>query len=85
MLNNEDLLAVIKQAAMDAVKASKPADVVYGTIISTNPLTVQLDQKTFLTEDFLIITNEIREKLKQGPIVLIQQQGGQRFAVLGTL
>ena len=84
-MNNEDLLNVIKQAAMDAVRASKPADVVYGTITSTNPLTVQLDQKTFLTEDFLIITNEIRERLKQGPVVLIQQHGGQRFAILGTL
>lgn len=84
-MNNEDLLNVIKQAAMDAVRASKPSDVVYGTITSTNPLTVQLDQKTFLTEDFLIVTNEIKGKLKKGPVVLIQQQGGQRFAILGTL
>lgn len=85
MLNSEDLLAAIKQAAMDAVRASKPADVVTGTIVNLNPLTIQIDQKTLLTENFLIVPHEIRGKLKEGPVVLIQKQGGQRFVVLGTL
>ncbi len=85
MLNNGDLLNVIKRAAMEAVRASKPVTVTYGTIILTEPLTIQLDQKITLTEDFLIVTKEIRKNLKKGPVVLIREQGGQKYVILGTL
>lgn len=85
-MNDEDLLAVIKMAAMEAVQASKPADVVYGDIVSSNPLQVKMDQKLTLSQDFLVVPNELKENLKKGKkVILIQKAGGQRYVVIGTL
>ncbi len=85
-MNDEDLLAVIKMAAMEAVQASKPADVVYGDIVSSNPLQVKMDQKLALSQDFLVVPNELKENLKKGKkVILIQKAGGQRYVVIGTL
>lgn len=85
MLNNDDLLEVIKKAAMDAVNASKPADGVEAEIISLDPLEIKVDQKLTLTKDFLLIPNEMKEKLKKGNVMLLRLQGGQKYVVLGTL
>lgn len=85
MSDNTDLLNVIKQAAMDAVRASNPTKVIQGEVTSINPLKVKIDQKLILDEHFLIVTNEIRSSLKKGPVLVLQQQGGQKFVILGTL
>ena len=85
MSDDTDLLKVIKQAAMDAVNASNPARVTKGDVISLNPLKVKVDQKLILDERFLIVTKEIRSNLKKGPVLILQQQGGQKFVILGTL
>ena len=79
MLNNDDLLNAIKQAAMDAVRASKPTTGIEAEIISLEPLKIKVDQKLTLTKEFLIITNEMNLKLKKGKVLLLQLQGGQRF------
>lgn len=50
-----NITALIKKAAMDAVMASKPAAVVYGEVKTVTPLTVQVDQKLILDEDFLVV------------------------------
>lgn len=85
-MNDEDLLAVIKMAAMEAVQASKPADVVYGDIVSSNPIQVKLDQKLTLSKDFLIIPNELKLNIKKGKkVIMIQKAGGQRYVVIGTI
>lgn len=85
MLNNDDLLNVIKQAAMDAVNASKPTDGIEAEIISLEPLKIKVDQKLTLTKEFLTITNEMEGKLKKGKVMLLRLQGGQKYVILGTL
>lgn len=85
MSDNTDLLNVIKQAAMDAVRAGNPTKVMQGEVTSLAPLKVKIDQKLILDETFVIITNEIRSNLKKGPVLVLQQQGGQKFIILGTL
>ena len=85
MLSNDDLLEVIKKAAMDAVNASKPTDGVEAEIISLDPLKIKVDQKLTLTKDFLLIPNEMKEKLKKGNVILLRLQGGQKYVILGTL
>ena len=47
-------LEAIKIAAMEAVNATNPVMVVYGTVISVSPLSVQLEQKSLLTAPFLV-------------------------------
>lgn len=55
MADATELLKLIKQAANDANSASKPVNVVFGTVIAADPLQVQLEQKIILEEDQLIV------------------------------
>lgn len=50
-----NITALIKKAAMDAVLASKPTAIVYGEVKTISPLTVFLDQKITVDEDFLVV------------------------------
>lgn len=50
-----DLIQIIKQAAYDAIEASKPACFLYGVVIEAKPLNIQIDQKLILTSDFLLL------------------------------
>ena len=56
-----DLLSVIKQAAIEAVRESKPVEFLTGTVESDSPLKIRIDQKTLLDEDFLILTRETKD------------------------
>lgn len=56
-----NIVQLIKKAAVDAVEASKPSCYVYGSVISTNPLKVKIEQKLTLTEDFIIIPERLTD------------------------
>lgn len=49
------LLEVIKTAGMDAVGASNPVSVLFGEVLSSDPLSVKVDQRFTLTADFLLV------------------------------
>ncbi|HZG16973.1 MAG TPA: DUF2577 domain-containing protein [Candidatus Bathyarchaeia archaeon] len=91
------MLNLIKKAAADAVEASSPVGVFYGTIKKASPLEVEVDQRFLLSEDFLELTDAtkelkfqwgaeeyiIREKLKENDrVVLVRIQGGQKYIIL---
>lgn len=59
MFNLDDLLKVVKKAAVDAVNASKPANMVFGKVISTSPLKVKIDQKLILTSAQLVLCKNV--------------------------
>lgn len=61
MYNADNLLKMIKRSAVDAVNASKPADVVFGKVISEKPLKIQIDQKLILTSAMLVLTRNVTE------------------------
>ncbi len=84
MRNEDDLLRVIKRAAMEAVKASMPTAVVYGKVTKTEPLTVQLDAKRVYDDDFLVLTKAASDaSLSVGDkVAMIREDGGQRFLIL---
>ena len=56
-----NLVQVIKQAAVEAVEASKPARFVYGTVKKAAPLAIALDQKITLTSEFLILSRNVTD------------------------
>lgn len=61
-MNEERLLDVIRRVAVNAVNAGNPSDYCIGTVISTNPLSIQLNQQEeALSEDFLILTDLVRD------------------------
>ncbi len=49
---SQELLQVIKKAAMDAVETSNPMQIAFGTIESLNPLVVKIEQNYLLVKFF---------------------------------
>ena len=77
------LLEAIKTAAMEAVNATNPVMVVYGTVVSVSPLSVQLEQKSLLTAPFLV---NLQPDLEAGnKVALLRVQGGQEYLILGKV
>lgn len=57
-----NLLETIKTASIDAINASKPVEIVFGIVLSVNPLKVNLEQKLTLSESFLFIPEEFTDR-----------------------
>lgn len=55
------LVRLVKQAAVEAVQASAPMSVCFGTVTSASPLEITVDQKKILTDAQLILTNAVRD------------------------
>ena len=124
MRDSTDLVRLMKQAAMEAVKTSQPSNIVFGTVASVSPLKIQISSKITLEKEMLLLTRNVTEfetdittvnwftentsggagyalfeshkhelkgkkhiivhnQLKSGEkVVLIKEQGGQRYIVL---
>ena len=54
-----NLIEIIKKAALDAVKNSDPACIMYGKVTKVNPLKIQVNKKLTLTADQLILTKNV--------------------------
>lgn len=53
------LLDVIKAAGIDAVGASNPVNIMFGEIVTVDPLSVKVDQRFTLPADFLIVPESL--------------------------
>lgn len=60
-MNGENLLGLIQQAAKKVVEASNLTDYCIGMVESTVPLVIRTEQQETLTEDFLILTDLVRD------------------------
>lgn len=49
----------IRQAALTGMEAGKPAAVMFGEVVSGNPLQVNVDQRFTLDADFLILPESL--------------------------
>ena len=56
-----DITMLIKRAALEAVKESSPTAIVFGNVISVEPLKINVEQKLILTSAQLILTNNVRD------------------------
>lgn len=56
-----DFLKLMKKTAVDAVNASKPADMVFGKVISASPLKIKVDQKLILTSAQLVLSRNVTD------------------------
>lgn len=52
---------VLKNIVSETIEASAPMDYCYGKVIAINPLQIQLEQLEILTEDFLTLTDAVRD------------------------
>ena len=69
MYDAKDLLKLIKQAAAEAVEASGP---------------VKISSKLTLGSHQMIKCRETGELANQDHVVLLRQQGGQKYIILGV-
>lgn len=75
---------LLKQVALNAVQASYPVTLVFGTVLSVSPIRINLDQKLTITADQCILLKDMTLAAKNR-VALLRQQGGQLFLVLGVL
>ena len=55
------LVEVIKQAALDAVDAAKPASVLFGKVVGDDPLKIEIGDDIILEGPQLILTRSVTE------------------------
>lgn len=79
-----DPIATIKQIALEAVRASKPMDIVYGTVKEVSPLCIAVDQKREFKGEFLKLTQTAASRTWRvgDKAILLQKPGAQEFLVL---
>jgi len=58
-LNN--LVQVIQQISQNANKTGKPTGIMYGEVMTVDPLTIQVEQKLTLPAEFFKLTNAVRD------------------------
>lgn len=56
-----DMNELIKKIALFAIEETKPTTLVFGEVTSVSPLKITIDQKFTLSQDFLILTNNVRD------------------------
>ena len=56
-----NLIEIIKIAAVEAVKASNPAAIVFGTVTSVEPLKINIEQRLILDESHLVLTSLVSD------------------------
>jgi hypothetical protein len=59
LFNFDDLIKLIKKTSLEAFVASKPANMVFGKVISASPLKIKIDQKLILTSAQLVLSKSV--------------------------
>jgi hypothetical protein len=57
LYNRQDVFAAMGKAALKAVEASMPTGIFFGTVISSSPLKINVEQKMTLEESHLVLTS----------------------------
>lgn len=56
-----NLFETIQKAVKQAIEASRPADYILGRVESVSPLSIRLNARDLVTENFLILTDAVRD------------------------
>lgn len=75
------IIDIIKRVALNAFEASNPVKLLFGKVVSTNPVKIQVGEYLTLTKEFLVINGSVSVG---DTVTLIRCQGGQKYVVLGT-
>ncbi|WNS42849.1 DUF2577 domain-containing protein [Paenibacillus sp. MMS20-IR301] len=94
------MLDIIKQASLGVVSSTNPVAFSYGTVVSAEPLQIQLEQRFILSGPALVVPESVTESkavlagdevlLRRGlaagdRVLLARMQGGQSYIVLDRL
>lgn len=61
MADAVELLKILKKAAIEAVRASKPAEICFGKVTSVSPLKIYVDQKITLGKSQLMLARNVTD------------------------
>lgn len=75
------IIETIKKVALSAFEASSPVKLLFGEVISTEPVKIKVGEALTLTREFLVINGIVSVG---DNVTLIRCQGGQKYVVLGT-
>lgn len=56
-----NLFETIQKTVKQAIEASRPADYILGRVESVSPLSIRLNARDLVTENFLILTDAVRD------------------------
>lgn len=56
-----DLAQLLKTFTRNTITSTQPTDFTFGTVTSVKPLQITIDQKLVLGDEFLILTNAVRD------------------------
>ena len=59
MSSYTELLEIIKRASKEVMDASNPTGILFGTVISIEPLEINVEQKMTLSQEFFILTKNV--------------------------
>lgn len=82
-----DAVEVVKKAAVEAVEAGKPVNILFGTVLSASPLKIQVDQKSIYTSKMLILTRNVTDfevRLDENRVVTVSNalQAGEKVLLV---
>lgn len=82
-----ELIRIMKRAAIEAVEEAKPTAVIFGSVSSVEPLKIRIKPKLILDWDFFLVPEHLKDmKMSQGDrLLLLRVQGGQSYVVLGKV
>jgi hypothetical protein len=78
----QNLLTLIKRAAVDAFNASNPLAIFTGTVESLNPLRVKVDDRLVLNNPHLVMSQKTAEIEEGSSVMVMRVQGGSKFVIL---
>ena len=93
----EKIVRLLQQVSKEAASSPRTTDLVYGKVVTINPLAIQVASRYNITKDFLLLSSLCTEKwigegvnkqmlwrgLQVGDSVrMLRVQGGQLFYVL---
>lgn len=78
----EGLIPLLKKVAIEAVEASKPTVILFGTVSSINPLSIYLEQKRTITKNFLVVTDKAKNLTVGDGVIMVRMQGGQKYIII---
>ena len=56
-----NIVDLVKKAALEAMEASKPVNLLFGTVVSASPLKIQVDPQTVYPAALLILTRNVTD------------------------
>lgn len=75
------IIDVIKQVAVNAAEADSPVKILYGVVMTADPIKVKIGEELVLEKEFLTVNGTVKDN---DDVIIIRQQGGQKYIVLGT-